>query len=137
MQMVLEKQYNGEGVGGEMAANDYLCSFLNFLPRLIPEKVVSMQKHTETDETFVLLKGKAVLFLADGKDKPERITSIKLEKEKTYTVPLGVWHAPVMSKDGKILLIENNHTTDDNSPRMPLTEEQMKIVHNLGKAFYE
>ena len=110
--MVNIKQYDGEGVGGGVAANDYRCSFLNFLPRLIPEKVVSMQKHTETDETFVLLKGKAMLYLAD-------------------------WHAPVMSEDGKILLIENNNTSDGNSPKCELTEEQKRTITELGKTFCE
>ncbi len=133
--LIIEKSYDGEGVGGELAANEYRCSFLNYLPRLIPEKVVSMQKHTESDETFVLLAGRAELFLADGDERPEQIRCVKLEKEKSYTVPLGVWHAPVMSKDAKILLIENNNTTDDNSPRVPLSEKQMAEVRKLGKDF--
>lgn len=80
--MIIEKQYNGEGIGGELAANNYLCSFLNYLPRLVPERVVTMQKHTESDETFVLLKGKAALFLADGQAKPENITFINWKKKK-------------------------------------------------------
>ena len=135
MQPIIEKQYDGEGIGGELAANNYLCSFLKFLPRLIPEKVVSMQKHTESDETFVLLKGKAALYLADGKDKPENITFVKLEKEKSYTVPLGVWHAPIMSEDAKIFLVENNNTVESNSPRVSLTEEQIELVRKFGKDF--
>ncbi len=133
--MIIEKQYNGEGIGGELAANNYLCSFLNYLPRLVPERVVTMQKHTESDETFVLLKGKAALFLADGQAKPDNIYFIKLEKEKSYTVPRGVWHAPIMSEDAKIFLVENNHTIESNSPRVGLTEEQIKMVRELGKDF--
>ena len=112
--MIIEMQYDGDGVGGELAANDYRCSFLNFLPRLVPEKVASMQKHTETDETFVLLKGKAMLYLADGFDQPENITCVYLEQLKSYTIPLGIWHAPIMSEDGKILLIENNNKIGEN-----------------------
>lgn len=134
-QLIMERQHDGEGIGGEIAAKDYLCSFLNFLPRLVPEKVVSMQKHTETDETFVLLQGKAMLFLADGEDRPEQISAVRLEPGRSYTVPLGVWHAPVMSEDAKILLVENNNTVDRNSPRVSLSEEQMAVVQKLGKDF--
>ena len=133
--MIIEKQYNGEGIGGELAANNYLCSFLNYLPRLVPERVVTMQKHTESDETFVLLKGKAALFLADGQAKPENIIFIKLEKEKSFTVPLGIWHAPIMSEDAKIFLVENKNTVESNSPRVGLTEEQIEMVRELGKDF--
>ena len=134
-QLIMERQHDGKGIGGEIAAKDYLCSFLNFLPRLVPEKVVSMQKHTETDETFVLLQGKAMLFLADGEDRPERISAVRLEPGRSYTVPLGVWHAPVMSEDAKIFLVENNNTVDRNSPRLGLSEEQMAVVRKLGKDF--
>lgn len=133
--LIIVESYDGEGVGGELAANEYRCSFLNYLPRLIPEKVVSMQKHMETDETFVLLKGTAWLFLAEGYDQPDQIHCVKLEAEKSYTVPLGIWHAPVMSKDARILLIENNNTTDENSPRVQLSEEQKEKVRELGKGF--
>ena len=129
------KEYGGEGIGGLLEAKEYACLFLNFLPRLVPEKVTSMQKHTETDETFVLLNGQAMLFLADGEEKPEHISCVKLEEGKSYTVPLGLWHAPVMSEDAKIFLVENIGTVDANSPRLPLTEEQMALVRELGKDF--
>lgn len=133
--LIIVKSYDGEGVGGELAANEYRCSFLNYLPRLVPERVVSMQKHMESDETFVLLTGNAWIFLADGCDQPDHIHCVKLEQEKSYTVPLGIWHAPVMSKDAKILLIENNSTSDDNSPRVPLSEKQKEKVRELGQVF--
>ena len=128
-------QYDGEGIGGELVANNYHCSFLTFLPRLIPEKVISMQKHTESDETFVLLTGKAMLFLSNGDESPNQISCVKLEREKSYTVPIGIWHAPVMSEDAKIFLVENNNTVDSNSPRVSLTDEQIEVVRELGKDF--
>lgn len=134
-QLFFEKQYDGEGIGGEIQAVDYMCSILNFLPRLIPEKTTSMQKHTETDECFVLLEGKAMLVLADGEDAPDQIQAVKLRKKTIYNVPIGVWHTPIMSEDAKILLVENNHTVESNSPRHSLSEEQMTMIRDLAKNF--
>ena len=112
-----------------------MCSILNFLPRLVPEKTTSMQKHTETDECFVLLEGKAMLVLADGEDAPDQIQAVKLRKKTIYNVPIGVWHTPIMSEDAKILWVENNHTVESNSPRPSLSEEQMTMIRDLAKNF--
>ena len=73
--------------------------------------------------------------MADGQSKPDNIYFIKLEKEKSYTVPRGVWHAPIMSEDAKIFLVENKNTDESNSPRVGLTEEQIEMVRELGKDF--
>ena len=132
---IVIKEYDGEGVGGYQPCGDFMLSVLNFLPRLVPEQVVSMQKHTESDECFVLVSGRAMLFTANGEDSPETVGCIPLEPGKIYTVPKNVWHQPVMSRDAKIILAERTDTTDDNSPRLPLTEEQKATVLALGKDF--
>lgn len=129
-------EYDGSGIGGEQFCGEFLVSVLNFLPRLVPEKVTSMQKHTETDECFILLAGKALLYLADGADRPENVSCRRLEANKIYTVPKGVWHQPVMSEDAKILLVEKSNTVDANSPRLPLTAEQLEAVRSLGADFH-
>ena len=94
-----------------------------------------LSSSTCTRESCYHAEGKAALFLADGQAKPENITFIKLEKEKSYTVPLGIWHAPIMSEDAKIFLVENKNTVESNSPRVGLTEEQIEMVRELGKDF--
>lgn len=126
-------EFSGEGLGGAVEANDYMCSFLNFLPRLVVSKTTSMQKHTETDECFVLLEGRAMLFLSEGAEAPEEISAVALEKGKIYNIPMGIWHSPVLSEDAKVLLVENNNTVTENSPRVTLTDVQKEAVHKLGK----
>lgn len=54
-ELIRISEHDGSGIGGETFCGEFLVSVLNFLPRLVPEKVVSMQKHTETDECFILL----------------------------------------------------------------------------------
>ena len=134
-ELIKISEYDGSGIGGETFCGEFLVSILNFLPRLVPEKVVSMQKHDETDECFVLLQGKAMIFLADGADRPENISCCTLEPNRVYTVLKGVWHQPAMTKDAKIVVIEKSNTTDANSPRLLLTDGQMADVRRLGAEF--
>ena len=120
-ELIRISEHDGSGIGGETFCGEFLVSVLNFLPRLVPEKV--------------LLQGRAMIFLADGMDRPENISCRTLEPNKIYTVPKGVWHQPVMTKDAKILLIEKSNTVDANSPRLPLTDGQTAEVRRLGAEF--
>lgn len=132
---ILCSEYSGESIGGVVNCGDFMVSLLNFLPRLVPEKTESMQKHTETDECFILLSGRAMLYTADGADAPENISARTLEYGKIYTVPRELWHAPVLSRDAKVLLVEKNNTAAENSPRKMLSDEQKKAVRMLGQGF--
>ena len=116
--------YDGPGTGGVVESHGWSVLLLNYLPRLQPIRIRDMQKHTNTDECFILLQGKALLFTADGEDMPDRVQCDVLETGRIYRVPQGIWHAPAMTEDAKILLVEGNNTTAENSPRKPLTQEQ-------------
>ncbi len=106
---------------------------LNYLPRLGHGAVTQLHKHSETKETFVLLAGKVLLLTATGTDAPEEISGVMMETGKVYTTDAGVWHATVMTKDAKLLLVENAHTTADNTFRAELTPAQCAHVLALGK----
>lgn len=128
--------HEGEGIGAFVCGDGFLVSILNPLPRLCPEQTVSMQKHNETDECFILLCGRAMLYAADGGEAPDVLKACLLEPGKIYTVPRGIWHSPVMSGDAKILLVEKPGTIDENSPRVQLTESQRETVMRLGKELW-
>ncbi|MEG0512061.1 MAG: hypothetical protein RR653_05005 [Clostridia bacterium] len=118
-------QHESEGIGGVIAFEEWQTCILNYLPRLAPERVMDMQRHTETDEVFVLLKGKVILFVADGRDAPHgELYATELQHGKAYRVKKNVWHTQTMSPDGKVLLVENRNTVVENSPRCPLSEAQ-------------
>lgn len=71
-----------------------------------------VKRHTQTDETFVLVKGKATLFTADG-DEPLQTTA--LEKEKLYVVKRNTWHHLQVSEDALLVVVENSDTTKENT----------------------
>ena len=122
-------EYSGEGIGGVTESEHWSVLLLNYLPRLAPDALTDMQKHRETDECFILLSGKAVLFTARGEDAPLDLECYPLKLGAVYRVPQGIWHTQAMSRDAKILLVENTGTTPENSPRCGLTQEQIAEVH--------
>ena len=96
----------------------------NFSEDLLPHNLTRMQRHNETDEVFVLLEGHCILFVGEGGDTVTRIHAEQLQPGLVYNVRRAVWHTHTLSADAKVLVVENRETTYDNSPFIPLTEEQ-------------
>ncbi|MGD9950034.1 MAG: hypothetical protein AB7U29_16385 [Desulfobulbus sp.] len=97
-------------------------AMLNFSEDLLPENLTRMQRHNETDEVFVLLAGRCILFVGEGAETVTRIHAQVLEPGLVYNVRQAVWHTHTLSADAKVLVVENCDTTYDNSPFVPLSE---------------
>lgn len=97
---------------------------LKFCEDLKIENIKTMQKHLETDEVFVLLKGSCMLFLGGNGESPEHIRCVEMVPHKIYNIKKGVWHNHIMNEDGEVLIVENSDTMDGNSPIVSLDKEQ-------------
>lgn len=108
---------------------------LNFSEDLLPENIRAMQRHNKTDEVFVLLNGRCILFIGDGNKKVTDIFAENMQPFKIYNIKKSVWHSHTLSRDAKLLIVENRNTTFDNSPFCPFTGIQRKrivdITHKL------
>lgn len=98
---------------------------LNFCDELLPENLTNMQRHDETDEVFVLLRGRCILFLGDNAGA---IHAADLESGKVYNVKRAVWHTHTLSRDASVLVVENRDTTHDNSPFLDLDTGQRAVI---------
>jgi hypothetical protein len=112
-------------------------ALMNYTSDLTPDKIDRMQKHTETDEVFVLLTGKCILFLGEGVDIVTTIHAVDMEPYKLYNVKRGVWHSHTFSKDARVLIVENKDTTYDNSPFTGLTKDQTEEIVKLTRSAWE
>lgn len=126
--LIKQTTYEEPGVGGAVEGREYTILLLNYLPRLSPDKITDMQRHLLTDESFILLQGKAVLFAAEGDDAPGPLEHHVMEQGVIYTVPKNVWHTQSMTEDAKILLVENSGTVAENSPRCTITQSQREQI---------
>jgi mannose-6-phosphate isomerase-like protein (cupin superfamily) len=108
---------------------------LNYCLDVRVDQLVTMQRHLETDEVFVLLEGNCVLFSGGSGEHPEEIRWVKMEKNQLYNVKKGVWHTHTLDEEGSVLIIENQDTTDDNSPTEKLNEAQIEAIRKAGDSF--
>ena len=104
--------YTGPGYMPIVDFGAWRVAFLRCEERLAHLK--KLERHMETDEVFVLLEGKATLYIGLEKEPFE------MEAFKMYNVKQAVWHAIVVSEDAKVLIVENRDTTEDNSEYIDL-----------------
>jgi hypothetical protein len=126
------KEYAEEGYKPVVDYGTWRVAILNFIDELLPENIDFMSKHDETDEVFVLLRGKCILFIGEGNER--KITKLygkDLVPNKIYNVKKGVWHNHTLDHDAMVLIVENQDTTESNSPIMKLTEKQKNNIKDL------
>ena len=103
--------YSHEGVGYEPTMNygQWRVAIANTAPHLHESTYERIERHTETDEVFVLLFGSATLLIGEeGRRYP-------MEIGKIYNVKKGVFHAVSIEKDSKVLIVENHNTSKENT----------------------
>ena len=101
------KEYDGEGYNRTHTYGAWCVAFLNHADRF--ENTAYLERHLLTDEVFVLLHGRAELLIGE---KGETVT---MEQGKIYNVKAGVWHNIRVSRDAKVLVVENSDTGKENS----------------------
>ncbi len=107
-------------------------AILNYLDEIHPAKIDSVERHNETDEIFVLIKGQGILFVGDGNTRVEKIHPQVLESGKIYNVKRGVWHTIVLSQDGSVLIVENQNTSKANSDYFSLSLDHKRQIQDVS-----
>lgn len=92
------------------------------------ERLDSMQRHMETDEVFVLLEWNCVLISGGDGERPGEVMCVRMIKNQLYNVKKGVWHTHALDEEGCVLIIENQDTSDKNSPTELLSSGQKEVI---------
>lgn len=112
-------------------------ALMNYTDDLTPDKINRMQKHTETDEVFVLMAGRCILFIGEGDESVTSVHAVDMELYKLYNVRRGVWHSHTFSRDARVLIVENRDTVEANSPFVGLSGEQQGEIVELTKKLWK
>lgn len=129
--------YDFNGIGYEKLFHhrDWRVAVLNYIEELEIDQLKYMEAHHLTDEVFVLLEGSCHLFFAEVLDNDiKSICALSLEKHKVYKIPAGIFHTHTLSHDAKLLIIEEENTSDDNSPRIYLTDKEKHMIKEAFEA---
>jgi ureidoglycolate hydrolase len=108
-------------------------AILNYLEEIHPERINFMERHNETDEVFVLIKGQGILFLGEGEQRIEKIHPQIMEPGKIYNVKRSTWHTVVLSREGSVLIVENQNTSRENSSYSTLDPEQRGMIFETAR----
>jgi hypothetical protein len=129
------RQYLYEGYQPLIDYGEWRVAILRYIDELLPENISKMQRHDETDEVFVLLEGRCILFIGEGDGQITHIHDQDMEPLKLYNVKRSCWHTHTLSEDATVIIIENRDTTDQNSPEIALTPKQraklVMLTNNL------
>ena len=130
------RQYSGQGYQPLIDYGTWRVAILRWDEWSLPEKVDSMERHTQTDEVFVLLEGQATLILGGKGGNVEGVTPQWMEKGKLYNVKQNAWHSILLSRNAAVLIVENCDTGVDNTEYCRLSEDFKKEIISLSKGGY-
>jgi ureidoglycolate hydrolase len=123
------KTSDAEGMQRVVESGEWVIGIKNYKLANDREHFDYVEKHLLTDEAFVLLKGECTLLIdVSASNDHTDIRPLKMEAEKVYCVHKGIWHNMVMSKDAKLILVENSNTSSTNSAMYTLKEAESKAI---------
>ncbi|WP_035345233.1 cupin domain-containing protein [Haploplasma modicum] len=135
MSLIEIYEYNNSGYAKLMSYKEWRVAMLNFANELKIENIDYVEAHNMTDEVFVLLSGSCQMILMDFQDEQlKKIEIVNLEPNKIYNIPKNIYHSHVLSPNTKLLIIEQEDTSDHNSNRIYLTSE---IKYEMQKKWRE
>jgi len=127
------REYKNEGYSPVVDYCAWRVAILNYSEQLLPRNLTAVQRHNETDEVFILLRGRCILFIGEGDQEVTDIFGVNLQPLKLYNVKKSTWHTHTLDKDAMVLIVENRDTTFDNSPFCPLNEMQQELIVKLTR----
>lgn len=130
-------EYTGEGYLPLIAYGAWRVAILNTIDELLPENIGKLQRHDNTDEIFVLLKGRCILFVGTGADRVEEILAEDMQPLKLYNMKRGTWHTHTLDQEAMVLIIENDDTGPANSPEIELSAEQRAQLAQLTRQVWK
>ena len=131
MQKILEYAFEGEGMTRVFENAKWMVGIKNWKPMNDIANINCLERHNETDELFILLKGRCTLLFANETENGLKIEAVEMEPLKVYNIPRSLWHNTVTEHDTKLALIEDSSTGSANSDNLDLTAEQIQEIHNL------
>lgn len=105
--------FKGEDFKVMVKSGGWKIGFLRYSERFADFGV--LERHLQTEESFVLLEGSATLY--------ENYEPCEMETCKVYTIGRGVWHHITVSEDATVMVVENADTSLQNTERIAVSKK--------------
>ncbi len=114
-------EWDSEGFSPLVVYGEWLVALMNWEHRFDKSSVGNVERHNETDEVFVLICGKSILFVIEK----TTLKSVDMKPGILYNVAARTWHNVVGTRNAKWLIVENNNTNYENTEFRKLNTEEL------------
>lgn len=121
-------QWEGEGYQPLVFFDGWQVALLNWEPVFDLENLGEIERHNQTDEVFVLVKGNAALFTIDAEG------NMRVEDmlpNVIYIVTQGSWHNLNSTRDAKWIIVENRDTHLGDTEFRQLMDDERTLLLSL------
>ena len=129
--MIQSTFYDGEGMNRVYENEKWMVGLKNWKPANDRAGIDCLERHNETDELFILLKGTCTLVYATETGPGLDLGAVKMEPLKVYAIPARLWHNTITERDTKLALIEDVSTGMENSDIRALTVEEIESIRDM------
>ncbi len=117
--------WDGAGYQPLVFSQGWQVALLNWEPLFDRANLTEIERHNHSDEVFVLLRGRALLFTrADDSE----LHATEMIPGTVYNVPRGIWHNLVATRDVAFIIVENRDTHLHDTEIRPITAEELSAL---------
>lgn len=113
--------WKGQGFHPLVESESWIVALMNWEQRFDLTGIGDIERHNETDEVFVLVNGKSVLFII-SEDGP---WVFDMEPGVIYNVTKGTWHSVIGNKNTTWLIVESRSTSHTITEHRKLSEGEI------------
>ena len=107
-------------------SHDWQVALLNWGQAFALDKVERIERHNQTDEVFVLLKGSAALLTVNA---GSGMQVAEMQPGQVYNVRQGAWHSLIATPDATWIIVENRDTHLHDCEYRPLSAAEQAYLH--------
>lgn len=126
--------HDGPGVVFPYDRDGRIIGMKNYGPANNLLNITKMERHQQTEEQFLLFQGSCTIVTFTKNENVEHWELTLVKPGSIYNIPKGLWHTTIMSRDCRMVLVENSGTSTDNSEYFSLTKEQCSRIRELYKS---
>ncbi|MFZ4616413.1 MAG: hypothetical protein ACOYM2_09500 [Rectinemataceae bacterium] len=115
MSSVLSTGHDGEGFAVVYRSGEYVVGIKNWRKANDLAHFTEVERHLQTDESFILLSGSCVILSAVEEVGRLRFSGERMVEGRVYTIPRSLWHTTITQPGVKLALVEAAGTSSSNS----------------------
>lgn len=135
--LIEEYRHSKEGYNPYLVGPKWQVAQLNYIADLAPNAINKIDVHHNTDETFLLMAGQAVLIAAAIQPSRILFEVINMKPKVLYNIPKGCWHNIALSTDAEVSITEDANTHLGDYEFHYLNDQEQEELHKLIQSVWE